>query len=148
MPSLSWMLALVDGELASVVQSVFGMIWLRYLGTDPEPRPGLSSGHIPNSYSLPFTAFLKSQISPRHGTQYTTFLPPAEIFKALVDSVGAEQAELITKGHRSVITSCGSGMTAAVLWLGLKLLGVNMVGLYDESWTGYASRESSKIEKA
>jgi thiosulfate/3-mercaptopyruvate sulfurtransferase len=104
----------------------------RYLGTDPEPRPGLSSGHVPNSFSLPFNAFLKTQTSPQLGTQYTTFLPPAEIYKALVDSVGAEEAEMIIKGHRPVITSCGSGMTAGVLWLGLKLLGAKDVAIYDE----------------
>jgi thiosulfate/3-mercaptopyruvate sulfurtransferase len=119
----------------------------RYLGTDPEPRLGLSSGHIPNSFSLPFTAFLRNQISSRLGTQYTTFLPPIEIYKALVDAVGTEEAKSITEGHRPVITSCGSGMTAGVLWLGLKLLGGNEVGLYDESWTGYATRESSRIER-
>jgi thiosulfate/3-mercaptopyruvate sulfurtransferase len=64
--------------------------------------------------------------------QYTTFLLPSEIYQALVNAVGAEEAELIIKGTRPVITTCGSGMTAAVLWLGLKLLGARKVGLYDE----------------
>jgi hypothetical protein len=49
-----------------------------------------------------------------------------------VDAIGAEQAESVIKGERPIITTCGSGMTAGVLWLGLKLLGVEKVGLYDE----------------
>lgn len=133
-----------------------------YLGTDPEPRPGMSSGHIPHSYSLPFQAFLQtSSTTP----SYTSFLPPAEIHNALVSAVGSEQAESIIKGGRPIITSCGSGMTAAVLWLGLRLLGVEKIGLYDEvsmisvtptrsslipfqSWAGYASRKTSAIVKS
>lgn len=47
-------------------------------------------------------------------------------------AVGHEQAQLIIDGKKSVITTCGSGMTAGVLWLGLKLLGVKNVALYDE----------------
>lgn len=89
----------------------------------------MSSGHIPHSYSLPFQAFLQtSSTTP----SYTSFLPPAEIHNALVGAVGSEQAESIIKGGRTIITSCGSGMTAAVLWLGLRLLGVEKIGLYDE----------------
>jgi thiosulfate/3-mercaptopyruvate sulfurtransferase len=105
---------------------------IRYLGTDPEPRPGLSSGHIPHSFSLPFNVFLQTHSSPNSSTQFTTYLPLSEIHKAFVDAIGAEQAESVIKGERPIITSCGSGMTAGVLWLGLKLLGVDKVGLYDE----------------
>jgi hypothetical protein len=49
-----------------------------------------------------------------------------------MESVGVERADLIFKGIAPVVTSCGSGMTAAVLWLGLKLLGVEYISLYDE----------------
>jgi len=87
----------------------------RYLGTDPEPRPGLSSGHIPHSFSLPFNVFLQTHSSPNSSTQFTTYLPLSEIHKALVDAIGTEQAELVIKGERPIITSCGSGMTAGVL---------------------------------
>lgn len=64
--------------------------------------------------------------------EYTTFLAPSEIQKALQAAVGPEEVEKIIIGERSVITSCGSGMTAGVLWLGLQLLGAQKVGLYDE----------------
>jgi thiosulfate/3-mercaptopyruvate sulfurtransferase len=104
----------------------------RYLGTDPEPRPGLSSGHIPHSLNIPFTSFLQTHTSPNSSIKYTTYRTTHEIGQALVDAVGAKQLEQILKGERSIITSCGSGMTAGILWLGLKLLGVRKVGLYDE----------------
>ena len=103
-----------------------------YLGTDPEPRPGLSSGHIPHSLTLPFNLFLKTHRVPDSSVQYTTFLSEPELRKVLVGTVGADQAQLVLTGKRSIITSCGSGMTAGVLWLGLKLLGAPNVALYDE----------------
>jgi thiosulfate/3-mercaptopyruvate sulfurtransferase len=125
-----------------------GLFTRRFLGKDPEPRPGLSSGHMPHSLSLPFNVFLKTHTAKNSSAQFTKFLTLPEIHQALIDSLGAERTALILKGERSVITTCGSGMTAAVLWLGLKLLSVENVGLYDESWTGYASRASSTIEKS
>ncbi|KAJ6519589.1 Rhodanese-like domain-containing protein [Mycena sanguinolenta] len=119
----------------------------RYLGTDPEPRPGLSSGHIPNSFSLPFNLFLQNNVAP-NGSSYTTFLSEPQLRKAVVDALGADKADAVFKGDVSVIATCGSGMTAAILWLGLQLLGVKQVSIYDESWTGYALRPASKIEKS
>jgi thiosulfate/3-mercaptopyruvate sulfurtransferase len=50
----------------------------------------------------------------------------------LVEALGTKRLEQILRGERAIITSCGSGMTAGVLWLGLKLLGIGKVGLYDE----------------
>ncbi|KAI6005085.1 Rhodanese-like domain-containing protein [Pisolithus orientalis] len=120
----------------------------RFTGTDPEPRPGLSSGHIPHSFSLPFNAFLRTHTIPNTSTQYTTFLPISELRQALVDAIGTEQVEVILSGKRRITTSCGSGMTAGILWLGLRMLGAKSVSLYDESWTGYASRSESRIEKS
>ncbi|KAJ3793626.1 Rhodanese-like domain-containing protein [Lentinula aff. detonsa] len=119
----------------------------RFTGQDPEPRPGLSSGHIPNSFSLPFTSFLKTEEGVR-GSTYTVFREPSEIRKELDNAVGAAQAERIIQGEATAVTTCGSGMTAGVVWLGLKLLNAPKISLYDESWTGYAMRPTSKIEKA
>ncbi|KAK7463824.1 hypothetical protein VKT23_005761 [Stygiomarasmius scandens] len=118
----------------------------RFLGVDPEPRPGLSSGHMPNSVSLPFNVFLDQKHGIGNST-FTVFKDVAGIQKALEDAVGQDEAARIIKGDRPIITSCGSGMTAGILWLGLKLLGVTKTALYDESWTGYAMRPDSKIEK-
>jgi thiosulfate/3-mercaptopyruvate sulfurtransferase len=118
----------------------------RFTGKDPEPRPGLSSGHMPNSYSVPFNLFLQKH-KTKDGREYTSFLPASDVRRILNDTFGETETEKIICGERSVITSCGSGMTAGVLWLGLQLLGAPHISLYDESWTGYAMRPTSKIEK-
>ncbi len=105
----------------------------RYTGSDPEPRPGLSSGHMPHSFSLPFNAFLQTNTIPHSPRTFTTFLRPSELRQKLEDAVGTEYAQLIIEGKRGVTTTCGSGMTAGVLWLGLKLIEESTsVALYDE----------------
>ncbi|KAI9057187.1 Rhodanese-like protein [Trametes sanguinea] len=132
----------------------------RFLGKDPEPRPGLSSGHMPYAISLPFNAFLETHnvpediaskvVRPDGGDRpytYTRLRSTQGILSALEEALGPERTQEVLQGRRRVVTSCGSGMTAGVLWLGLKLLGVERVGLYDESWTGYAMRSESKIVK-
>lgn len=144
-----------------------------FLGSDPEPRHDLSSGHVPHSISLPFTAFLEnhnipegvaSKIGGDLPVTYTRLRSTQGMFLALQEALGPERTKEVLKGKRRVVTSCGSGMTAGVLWLGLKLLGVEGVGIYDEvrlalcsgrvgliirdqSWTGYAMRPGSKIVK-
>ena len=104
----------------------------RYTGADPEPR-GLPSGHIPYSFSLPFSAFLRKNPDHHPGATFTTFLPPNDLRRKLEDAVGTEYARLILEGQRLVTTTCGSGMTAGILWLGLKLINeTTPVALYDE----------------
>jgi thiosulfate/3-mercaptopyruvate sulfurtransferase len=100
-------------------------ILCRHLGVDPEPPPGLSSGHIPHSLPLPFNVFLKKHV----GSEATYLLSPPELQKALVDAIGTKRANLVIKGE---IPVCGSGMAAGVLWLGLRRLGVGRIGLYDD----------------
>jgi thiosulfate/3-mercaptopyruvate sulfurtransferase len=104
----------------------------RWLGTDPEPRPNMSSGHIPYSFSLPFGNFLQTVQDAKTGDKYTVFRSKEELDAELRDVLGKEFTNQALDGSRTVVTSCGSGMTAGVLWLGLKLLGVQKVGLYDE----------------
>jgi len=89
----------------------------RFHGTSPEPRANLRSGHIPGSYSLPF------------GSLKTTeghFKPLAE----LAYIVGAAGIDL----NKPIITSCGSGITAAGISFVLHSLGANDISLYDGSW--------------
>ncbi|BGP71427.1 hypothetical protein NBRC10513v2_004803 [Rhodotorula toruloides] len=139
----------------------------RFHGTDPEPREGLSSGHMPHSISLPF----QSALSPESSTTppYRTLLKPEELEKVFVGALGKEKWEKVKQGEKSVTATCGSGMTlglplrcssplpsspifrskAAVLWLALQRAGVtDNTAIYDESWTGYASRPESKIVKS
>ncbi len=88
---------------------------------------------MPHSFSLPFGAFLQKNSGQTSGASFTTFLPPKELRRKLEDAVGTEYARLILEGQRRVTTTCGSGMTAGVLWLGLKLINeTTPVALYDE----------------
>ncbi len=101
----------------------------RFAGDAPEPRPGLRSGHIPGSRNLPFTELLNGD-----GTVRT----PDEI-RIAFESAGIDLS-------RPVITSCGSGVTAAVLTLGLELLGHHRNSLYDGSWTDWGGDTSRPLE--
>jgi len=101
----------------------------RFAGTLPEPRPGLSSGHMPGGISIPFTELVEDgRLKPIDGLR--------EIFKAR--NLDMEQP---------ITTSCGSGVTAAVVLLGLELAGAKQVGLYDGSWAEYARQPEAVIEK-
>ncbi|MBW0463363.1 hypothetical protein O181_003078 [Austropuccinia psidii MF-1] len=119
----------------------------RFSGTDPEPRPGLSSGHIPHSLSLPFGSLLTTSTESE---PYTKYLAPSELDRVFQEAIGDQKSwQEIKAGDRPIVASCGSGMTACVIWLALYLCGgkVEKFKLYDESWTGYAQRGNSRIEK-
>ena len=121
----------------------------RFQGTTPEPRPGLSSGHIPNSTSLPATSLLDSNSSSEK--TFTTLKNQTDLWRSISDSVGGMEEldklrQASSAGESAVTNTCGSGMTAAILWLGLYQLGIQS-SIYDESWTGYASRKESVIDK-
>jgi len=66
------------------------------------------------------------------GESYTTFKTRDQILGELKKAVGEGETKAILDGKRKVVASCGSGLTAGVLWLGLNLLGVKGVALYDE----------------
>lgn len=124
---------------------------ISYLGVDPEPRPGLPSGHIPGSFSLPFNKFTKphkitsdSPLSsyPQYlSSGYATLRTPEELSEEIRTSLGTEYGEQILSGQRRVVTTCGSGMTAAVIWLGLSSIWEAQqrdpppLALYDEVWS-------------
>ena len=91
----------------------------RFTGEAPEPRAGMRGGHIPGSRSLPFTELLDPE---------TQTMRPAA---ALEERFAAAGIDL----KRPVVTSCGSGVTAGVLALGLHLLGHRQVAVYDGSWS-------------
>ncbi|NYF51180.1 3-mercaptopyruvate sulfurtransferase [Tunturiibacter gelidoferens] len=101
----------------------------RFNGTAPEPRPGLSSGHMPGAISVPFTELVEDGR-----------LKPADKLQQLF---AAKKIDL----HQPITTTCGSGVTAAVIALGLELAGAKDVSLYDGSWAEYAQRPESFIEK-
>jgi thiosulfate/3-mercaptopyruvate sulfurtransferase len=100
----------------------------RFAGTLPEPRPGLSSGHMPGATSIPYTELVEDGR-----------LKPVEELRRTFIANGVNLQQPIT-------TTCGSGVTAAVLALGLKAAGAKQVSLYDGSWTEYAARPEAVIE--
>ncbi|WVQ72825.1 hypothetical protein IAR50_002385 [Cryptococcus sp. DSM 104548] len=122
----------------------------RFTGAAPEPRPNLPSGHMPNSLSLPFTQYL---IPASDKVPFSSYKPVDELKAVLVRGVGGEERwGEVVEGGKGVVFSCGSGMTAAIGWLANEV--VKEAGqkgarsaLYDESWTGYALREESKISR-
>lgn len=101
----------------------------RFMGNQPEPRPGLRSGHIPGARNLPFAELL---------TANGTMKPPAELREALL----AAGIDL----DRPVITSCGSGITAAILALALERVGHRDWSLYDGSWTEWGMFDDLPVE--
>jgi thiosulfate/3-mercaptopyruvate sulfurtransferase len=101
----------------------------RFAGTEPEPRAGLRGGHIPGSLNLPYDALYQPD---------GTMLPPEELRQAFAAS-GVNPA-------RPVATTCGSGITASVLALGLHLIGHRKVAVYDGSWTEWAGHPDTPVE--
>jgi thiosulfate/3-mercaptopyruvate sulfurtransferase len=102
----------------------------RFTGASPEPRAGIPSGHMPGAISLPFTELADDGR-----------MKQAE---ALRDFFAAKGIDL----DQPVTTTCGSGVTAAVLALGLEIAGAKNVRLYDGSWAEYAQRPEAVIEKS
>jgi 3-mercaptopyruvate sulfurtransferase SseA len=103
----------------------------RWAGTEPEPRPNMASGHIPHSLSLPFNKLLENNTLPGKNIQYTTLLDEDRLGEVLKATLGDAYFKQIKEGGRSVVNTCGSGMSAAIIWLALQVIGVQSA-IYDE----------------
>ena len=102
----------------------------RFNGEVAEPRAGLRSGHIPNSKNLPFANLLNDNATMKS--------PPA--LKAAFEAAGVDLS-------KPVITTCGSGVTAAILSLGLERIGHRDHALYDGSWSEWGMFDDLPIAK-
>ena len=101
----------------------------RFSGKAPEPRPGLRSGHMPGSLNVPYSRLVENgRLLPRERIQ-------AAFVEAGVDL------------DKPIITTCGSGLTAAILTLALELIGREPKGLYDGSWAEWGSRPDLAVER-
>jgi len=94
----------------------------RFAGEAPDPRPGVASGHIPGSRNAPQSEFFKPDNSWKQG----------DALRAVFDVAGVDLA-------RPMVTTCGSGVTAAVILFGAHLLGKQDVRLYDGSWSEWGA---------
>jgi thiosulfate/3-mercaptopyruvate sulfurtransferase len=101
----------------------------RFHAKEPEPRPGTRGGHIPGSKNIPYTEFAGAGGA----------LKPREELAKLFANAGIDPV-------RPAITTCGSGVTAAIALLALTVLGARDAALYDGSWAEWGARDGATIE--
>ncbi len=99
----------------------------RFSAAEPEPRQGLRSGHMPGAKNLPSSAFSTGGK-----------LKPVQDLRAVLEEAGLDLS-------RPVVTSCGSGITAAIITLALESVGHDDNALYDGSWTEWGGRSDTPI---
>jgi thiosulfate/3-mercaptopyruvate sulfurtransferase len=98
----------------------------RFTGAEADPRAGVAPGHIPGSVNLRYDALLNPD---------RTWRSPPEL-RVAFEAAGVDLA-------RPIVTTCGSGVTAAILLFGLHLIGIDDAALYDGSWSEWGADPST-----
>jgi len=101
----------------------------RFSGSEPEPREGMRSGHIPGSLNVPYKTLLNEDGTVKSEPQ----------LRAIFDAAGVDFS-------RPLVTTCGSGVTAGILALALAVLGHKRTALYDGSWSEWGADASLPME--
>ena len=122
------MLAALDDPARQIVDARSSE---RFSGRKEEPRAGLPSGHMPGALNLYYGDMINED-----GT-----MKGRDELRALFDRVGVDLS-------KPVLTTCGSGITAAILALGLARLGHNQTSVYDGSWSEWAGDANMPVEKS
>jgi thiosulfate/3-mercaptopyruvate sulfurtransferase len=124
--SMQQMIANLDSKASQVIDARPGN---RFAGAVPEPRPGLRAGHIPGARNLPYGELFDAS---------TGAMKPLEELRKAFTSAGVDTA-------KPIVTSCGSGVSAAVLTLALVRLGVRDTALYDGSWSEWGAEAGPPV---
>lgn len=100
----------------------------RFRGDAPEPRPGLQAGHMPGAKNLPWGGLLQTDGRMKSGPE----------IKAAFEQAGVDL-------RAPIVTTCGSGVSAAILMLGLTRMGHGQVAVYDGSWSEWGGLPGAPI---
>lgn len=122
-------IAIVEGRDGAGTQIVDARSPARFRGEAAEPRPGLRPGRMPGARNVPYRTLLNAD---------GTFKSAADIRQTFA-AAGVDLT-------RPIVTSCGSGVTAAILSLALELIGHHDTALYDGSWSEWGGRDDLPVE--
>ncbi|MEM6460964.1 MAG: 3-mercaptopyruvate sulfurtransferase [Pseudomonadota bacterium] len=115
---------IVDGGLLQIADARAAG---RFAGRDPEPREGMRSGHMPGARNVPVLSLSENG-----------FLKPIEELRRTIEASGIDT-------NAPVVTTCGSGVTAAVITLALQSIGNNQTRLYDGSWSEWGAKDDTPV---